>query len=83
MFKKMLVVLLVLAVIATVSGCQSADALRNDLVGSLNYIGEKVLKPMANKSAARDAKITAKQQSEYHTKQAAVYARYDHVKSGH
>jgi hypothetical protein len=78
--KNVVLVLVLVAVMIAASGCQGADGLRNDTVGALNFIGEKILKPMAEKARARDAKITAKAQAEYHAKQAALYASYDNAK---
>jgi hypothetical protein len=72
----MLVVLVVLAVVVTVGGCQSADAMRNDMVGALNFVGEKFLKPLSEKAQKRDAEISADKLATYHAGQAGKYASY-------
>jgi hypothetical protein len=73
---KVVAVVMLVAIGIAMSGCQSADAMRNDMVGALNYVGETFLKPMSEKAQKRDADISAKKLATYHAEKASLYVSY-------
>jgi len=75
--KNVVISLVLVAMLISIAGCQTAKSLCDDISGTSAWVSERIAKPMADKARERDAKITASRMREYHAKQAAVYAVYE------
>ena len=76
MFKNMIVIVMLVVVVVSISGCRTIPAACDDVSGTLDMISEKLdgLKNDANK---RDSERDARKLAKYHAEQAGLYASYD------
>lgn len=69
--KRVVAILIVMiAYVIILSGCQSVPALCNDVAGSAQWLGDK-LQPYADAAEARDAELQAKWLMKYNAEQKA------------
>lgn len=76
MCKKVLMVMVVLAVVVTVSGCNAVDGIFEDTVGTAQAIRSKITTPMADKAKERDAEMSGEKVARYYAEQAGRFASF-------